>query len=49
VREARIVREGRSLALRLTGDDRLARWRLGKRLPADAVRRVLGRELIVSP
>jgi exopolyphosphatase / guanosine-5'-triphosphate,3'-diphosphate pyrophosphatase len=49
VHDARIVREGRSLALRLTGDDRLARWRLGKRLPADAVRRVLGRPLIVSP
>jgi exopolyphosphatase/guanosine-5'-triphosphate,3'-diphosphate pyrophosphatase len=49
VHEARIVRERRSLALRLTGDDRLARWRLGRRLPADAVRRVLGRPLIVSP
>ena len=49
VREARIVREGRSLALRLTGDDRLARWRLGKRLPGEAVRRVLGRPLLVSP
>jgi exopolyphosphatase/guanosine-5'-triphosphate,3'-diphosphate pyrophosphatase len=49
VREARIVRDGRALALRLTGDDRLARWRLGRRLPADAVRRVLGRPLRVSP
>ena len=49
VREARVVREGRALALRLAGDDRLARWRLERRLPADAVRRVLGRPLIVSP
>lgn len=48
VREARVVRDGRALALRLSGDDRLARWRLGRRLPADAVRRVLGRELTVS-
>jgi exopolyphosphatase/guanosine-5'-triphosphate,3'-diphosphate pyrophosphatase len=48
VREARIVREGGSFALRLTGDDRLARWRLGKRLPSEAVRRVLGRPLVVS-
>ena len=49
VREARVVREGRALALRLAGDDRLARWRLERRLPADAVRRVLGRPLLVSP
>ena len=49
VREARIVRVRDGLRLRLSGDDRLARWRLERQLPSETIRRALGRALVLSP
>ena len=36
-------------AERLSGDDRLARWRLERQLPSETIRRALGRALVLSP
>ena len=47
--EARLVKERRSLRLRLRGDDRLAVWSLERRLSEGAFRRVFGRRLVVTP
>ena len=49
VREARIVRQRDTLELRLSGDERLARWRLERQLPSETIRRALGRPLVLSP
>ena len=47
--EARLVKQRRSLHLRLRGDDRLAVWSLERRISDGAFRRAFGRRLVVSP
>ena len=47
--EARLVKQRRSLHLRLRGDDRLAVWSLERRISEGAFRRAFGRRLVVSP
>jgi exopolyphosphatase / guanosine-5'-triphosphate,3'-diphosphate pyrophosphatase len=47
--EARLVKDRRTLRLRLRGDDRLALWSLERRLSVGAFRRAFGRRLVVSP
>jgi len=47
--EARLVKQRRSLHLRLRGDDRLAVWSLERRIFDGAFRRAFGRRLVVSP
>jgi exopolyphosphatase/guanosine-5'-triphosphate,3'-diphosphate pyrophosphatase len=47
--EARLVKERRTLRLKLRGDDRLAVWSLERRLSEGAFRRVFGRRLVVTP
>ena len=46
--EARLVKQRRSLHLRLRGDDRLAVWSLERRISDGAFRRTFGR-LVVTP
>ena len=47
--EARLVKQRRSLHLRLRGDDRLAVWSLERRISDGAFRCAFGRRLVVSP
>jgi exopolyphosphatase/guanosine-5'-triphosphate,3'-diphosphate pyrophosphatase len=47
--EARLVKQRRSLHLRLRGDDRLAVWSLERRISDGAFRRTFGRRLVVTP
>ena len=44
--EARLVKQRRSLHLRLRGDDRLAVWSLERRISDGAFRRAFGRRLV---
>jgi exopolyphosphatase/guanosine-5'-triphosphate,3'-diphosphate pyrophosphatase len=48
IQHARLVADGDELRLRLSGDDRLARWCVERQLDRQAFRRVFGRRLVTD-